>query len=83
MVGLLTDAEHYIVTIDGDLLGIIELRIESAFAVLDAEAFPEFYAFDLAAGILEDLSLAPACMQFDAVALAQLLILAAHRHLIV
>ena len=41
VVGLLTDTEYYEFTLDRLCLGIIELRIEVSFAVLDAQALSE------------------------------------------
>ena len=83
VVGLLTDTEYDIFALDRLSLGIVKLRIESSLAVLDAQALSEVDAADLAFFVLEDLGLAPARVEFDAVALAELLVLAAHRHFFV
>ena len=83
VVSLLTDTEYDIFTLDRLCLGIVKLRIESSFAVLDAQALSEVDAANFSFFILEDLCLAPACVEFDAVALAEFLILDAHRHFFV
>ena len=83
MVGLLTDTEYDIFALNRLCPGIVELRIESSFAVLDAQALSEVDAANLAFFVLEDLCLSPAGVEFDSVALAEFLILPAHRHFFV
>ena len=52
MVGLLAYTEYDIFTLDRLCLRIVELRIESSFAVLDAQALSEVDAADLAFFVL-------------------------------
>ena len=52
MVGFLSDAEYDVFALNRLRLGIVELRIESSFAVLDAQALSEVDAADLSFFVL-------------------------------
>ena len=81
-VDLLADAVQHGRAVLAAGLVVVELRIESAFGVLDADALAERDAGCLAV-LGADLSLAPAVVDHDAVRLAEFLVFLAHGHFVI
>ena len=82
-VGLLADAEQHVRAFRGLRDPVIELRVESAFGVLDRQALAERDARRFAFGVLEDLRLTPARVDADAFFLAFSAVVRSHGHLVV